>query len=726
MIVVAATVLNALWHDALLVIGVWLLLRAWPRINAATRYAVWSAALIAAFVVPVITTVLFFTPAQRAAVMPPSTQGVALHVHGSSTPVRRSSPFSIKNDVMRASSDGQTASGAKANAAQPNSNASPYVPALPPRLRVTLPWPVALAVFAAWALLAAYALAGLLVGLWRLERLKSDALPLPVDYRDAMPQWNRANKGRRPVRLCVSDAVDVPVAIGLFDAMILIPRELLERLSPAEVEQISLHELAHLRRADDWSNCLQRLIIAALGWNPAALFVAQQLELEREVACDDWVLASVGAVRPYAMCLTKMAETAAWPHHPMPAPGVFTTRKQISLRIERLLGSGRDIATNLALGPTAAAVAAVGALALAIAFVAPSIAAPAIAETAATTARVAAKAAAPQAARTAAHEASNSTQMLAQTTTRSLAQTTRATAQAAQPSASPKTVVITKTVVERAPGLPYPPAPPHPLASDYGDAISRSVDRAIDGAAGAKSTAAIGAAAAAMGHGFAKSWGAEVGKIVAQEAGQYGVHMSKDGKSCVGCDLHGVNWSGRDLRGADYTGVDFTDANLTNANLSDSKLNGADFSRANLSNASFRGAHLTGCDFSHANLTGADFSNAWMSGCEFTGARLQTAQLRSVLNGCKGCDFAHADLSGLDLRGVRINGDDFSGADLRNVNFAGAEIVGSDFSRARLDGANFAGATLNGCDLAGVDLKHVDLSKAKLIGMDFSNDNSSP
>ena len=95
------------------------------------------------------------------------------------------------------------------------------------------------------------------------------------------------------MRLCVSEAIDVPVAVGLFDAMILIPRTLLERLSPQEVEQISLHELAHLRRADDWSNCLQRLIVAALGWNPAALFVAQQLELEREVACDDWVLSSV-------------------------------------------------------------------------------------------------------------------------------------------------------------------------------------------------------------------------------------------------------------------------------------------------------------------------------------------------------------------------------------------------------------------------------------------------
>ena len=48
MIAIAATVLNALWQDALLVVAVWLVLHAWPRINAATRYAVWIVTLLAA------------------------------------------------------------------------------------------------------------------------------------------------------------------------------------------------------------------------------------------------------------------------------------------------------------------------------------------------------------------------------------------------------------------------------------------------------------------------------------------------------------------------------------------------------------------------------------------------------------------------------------------------------------------------------------------------------
>ncbi|HEY6487288.1 MAG TPA: pentapeptide repeat-containing protein [Candidatus Cybelea sp.] len=700
MIVVAATVLNALWQDALLVLCVWLLLRAWPSINAATRYVVWSATLMAALVVPVATTLAFFTPAQPVATTAGG-QGHATSVTGAHerTAVTPSRP--IQHSAMPAPQ---------------MPSLTRVLPVLPPRLHVTLPLPVGIAVFAAWLLLAAYALIGLLIGLLRLEQLKRDALPLPIEYRDSMPQWVEANKGRRPVRLCVSEAIDVPVAVGLFDAMILIPQALLDRLSPQEVEQISLHELAHLRRADDWSNCLQRLIVAALGWNPAALFVAQQLELEREVACDDWVLSSVHAVRPYALCLTKMAQTAAWPHHPMPAPGVFTTRKQISLRIERLLGTGRDIATNLAIGPATAAIASVGALALLIAFVAPSVAAPAY--------QVAQPAKPPTAAAhatVAKAAASSRPKIVAKTEiVRQPAIPSRASSLPAAPAPVQRQARENKYVAAAplAPaGKPLPPSGAIPSGAIPSGAAS-AVDMGMNIAS--KSIAD----SSKMANGIDASVGSAIAKSLNGTAATHTLAQSSSGKSCVGCDFRGVNWAGRDLRGAHYTGTDFSSANLRGADLSNSDLSGVDFSSANLSGVSFRHARLAGCDFANANLTGADFTGATMTGCQFKNASLPSAVLRGILNSCKGCDFTRANLSGADLSGVRLNGDDFSRADLRNANFSGAELVGADFSRARLDGANFNGATLSGCDLSGVDLSHVDFSRAKLVGMDFTKQNT--
>ena len=651
--VLSAIVLNALWQDALLVVVIWALLRLWPRINAATRYVVWSATLVAAFVVPIATTLSFFSVPQ-----PVPAAVSAAHVSRAKstvTPIaaRSARPYSFP--VTR------------------SSEAAPALPRVPERLRVTMPAPVAVAISITWLLLASYALVRLVIGLVSLERLKRDALPLPVDYRDAMPQWTRANKGARDVRLCVSDDSDVPVAVGLFDAMILVPHTLLDRLSQDEVDQICLHELAHLRRADDWSNGFQRLLIALLGWNPAAQFIGQQLDLEREVACDDWVLSFVGMVRPYALCLTKMAERASWPRHPIPAPGVFATRKHISLRIERLLGAGRNIATNLSLAPAAAAVAAVGALALLIGMVAPSVAAPYVARATADRATPAPATPAPvrEVTRTVVRE-------VRVTVTATPATVTRVTVTRGS---APK-VVVPKIAV---PKITVPGYNSRQLA----DTISKQVRAGIDAAMGRP---------------------AESGRA----------------SNCSGCDFGGVNWSGRDMHGVNYTGVDLSRANLTGTNFSGGNFNGVDFTKANLSGASFRNARLTGCDFSEANLSGVDFRGARLSGCQFTGAQLASSEMRDVLNSCTGCDFRHANLAGLNLSNVRANGDDFSGADLRGVNFSGALLTGIDFSNAHLDGANLNGATLNGSDLQHVDLSHVDLSRTKLIGTDFSNRRSPP
>lgn len=647
---VTATVVNALWQDALLVGCVWLLLRAWPKINAATRYVVWSATLAAAIIVPVATTMAFFTAAQPAVKTQPAS--VATSSHHAPAPAAP-----VHTQIVTPA-------------------ASPAVVSkMPERLRVTLPVAAAIGIFAVWLVLALYALTRLAIGLFRLEQLKRDALPLPVEYRDAMPQWLRANKGGRDVRLCVSDETDVPVAVGLFDAMILIPRSLLERLSEPEVDQICLHELAHLRRADDWTNGLQRVINALLGWNPAALFIGQQLDLEREVACDDWVLSFVGTVRPYALCLTKMAESAPWPRNPIPAPGVFATRKHISLRIERLLGAGRNIATNLAPAPAAAAVTIVGAIALVIALVAPSIAAPCVTTIVIPPIHV------------------NVPPTHVDIPKRVIT--------------VPKTVVeVEKKVVEvpavhvEVPKTPVnvPQAPVNvpkgpvnvpkttvevpavhvnlPQTTVNVPALHVDVPGANVNVPGMKIsvpsidskglTDSINRSVSAGMHGYGSG-------AVAQGA-----------RSCADCDFSGVNWAGRDLHGVNYSGADFSKANLAHVNFSGGSFTGTDFSSANLEGASFRNAHLSGCDFANANLSGADFSGATIANCDFT----------------------------------KLN--------LTNVNFSGAKIDGADFSKAVLNGANLSGARLTGCELSGVDLRHVDLSKTKITGSNFSEGSSPP
>jgi uncharacterized protein YjbI with pentapeptide repeats/beta-lactamase regulating signal transducer with metallopeptidase domain len=654
---IAAIVLNALWEGVLLVAAVWLFVRSWPKLNASTRYAIWSATLAAVVIVPIATTLPFFTFA--AAKQPVTSTSSSPETSAKAQRVVRAPmvTHALTTAVKRAEAPAQSA-------------ATP--PALPPRFRVTFPLPLTIGVFALWVILALLALARLTIGLLRLEQLKRDALPLPVEYRDSMERWPRANKGSREVRLCVSDETDVPVAVGLFDSMILIPRSLLERLSAPEVDQISLHELAHLRRGDDWTNGFQRVALALLAWNPAALFVSQQLDLEREVACDDWVLGLTGTVRPYALCLTKMAETSTWPRQPMPAPGVFATRKHISLRIERLLGAGRNIATTLALGPTAVAVAVVATLSLAIAVIAPSVAAPCL-QALAPQQPIAAVAPIPPAPKV----------------VRIFEYRNVATAAAVPSVHTPAAATVHSPAVDvHVPGtdVHVPAVNVHvPEVNVPHVDVHAIVQNALKGM--------------------------PLQHMVSQAAVQ----------ECSGCNYSGANWAGKDLRGRNFTGVDLSRANLSGTDFSSGHFSGVDFTRANLHGASFRNASLVGCDFTGADLTGVDFSGAKLSGCQFTSARMSSSELRAVLDTCTGCDFSNADLSGADLSHVKTNGIDFSRANLSGANLSGSEFTGTDFSKARFDGANLAGATFNGCDFSGTDLSHVDLSKVKMIGTDFSN-----
>jgi len=626
---VTATVVNALWQDALLVVCVWLLLRAWPKINAATRYVVWSATLAAAIIVPVATTLAFFTAAQPAV----KTQTAAVATSSYHAPAPHA--------PVRTQSVTPTASPA-------------VVSKMPERLRVTLPVAAAIGIFAVWLVLALYALTRLAIGLFRLEQLKRDALPLPVEYRDAMPQWLRANKGARDVRLCVSDETDVPVAVGLFDAMILIPRALLERLSEPEVDQICLHELAHLRRADDWTNGLQRIINALLGWNPAARFIGQQLDLEREVACDDWVLSFVGTVRPYALCLTKMAESAPWPRHPIPAPGVFATRKHISLRIERLLGAGRNIATNLAPAPAAAAIAIVGAIALVIALVVPSIAAPCV-----TTIVI-----------PPIHVNVPPTHVdipkRVVTVPKTVVEVEKKIVEVPAVHVElPKTPVnVPKTRVEVPPVHVNVPPTTVNVPAVHVDVPGANVNVpgmkiSVPGVDSKALTESINRSISAGMHGYASG-------VVAQA------------RSCASCDFSGVNWSGRDLHGVNYSGADFSKANLAHVNFGGGSFAGTDFSRANLEGASFRNAHLSGCDFGNANLSGADFSGATIANCDFTKLNLTNVNFSDAK--IDGSDFNKAVLGGANLTGARLTGCDLSGVDLRRVDLSKTKITGSNFS----------------------------------------------
>ncbi len=88
---------------------------------------------------------------------------------------------------------------------------------------------------------------------------------------------------------------DCPLFVcGLWRPRLVLPDQLFTALTPTERRQVVLHELAHLKRRDlawGWPVEIARIVYF---FNPLVHWVAYQLRLERELACDQFAMARSG------------------------------------------------------------------------------------------------------------------------------------------------------------------------------------------------------------------------------------------------------------------------------------------------------------------------------------------------------------------------------------------------------------------------------------------------
>ena len=300
---IATALFDSLWEGAPIVGAVWLGLRCLPKLGAATRYAVWLCALAALVLIPILTAGV----SERSSA--PAADPAATSAQSSASVAAAAQP---RTDTARAAPEPASAASEPALA-----------PVAPRKPHIAIPQGLAVAAALAWMLLACAR--GLLLSL--------DVRALAGIRRGAR-LWSTAHD--YPVFL--SHRVRVPLATGFLRPAVILPASLVERLAADAVETIVIHEVAHLRRYDVWTNALARIAEAFVVLNPAAWFVMRRLSMEREIACDDWVVARTGAGDAFAQTLATLAGSAGT-RVPVGAPSAVGSRHAVVVRIERLLDS---------------------------------------------------------------------------------------------------------------------------------------------------------------------------------------------------------------------------------------------------------------------------------------------------------------------------------------------------------------------------------------------------
>jgi beta-lactamase regulating signal transducer with metallopeptidase domain len=197
-----------------------------------------------------------------------------------------------------------------------------------------------------WILVSGVMLLRLAYSSWVLHRRKAAAVPLAGGH-DRISRWLAKCSTSRRARLAISNDISAPIAAGPIQPSILIPAHLLQALDHDQIEQIGLHEAAHLARRDDYSLLLQRVCEALFVFHPLVHWIAKRMDLEREIACDDIVVEITGHPRSYAECLTRIAELANGDAAlPLAAPAT-QPQSVIETRVDRLLDRKRINSTGL-------------------------------------------------------------------------------------------------------------------------------------------------------------------------------------------------------------------------------------------------------------------------------------------------------------------------------------------------------------------------------------------
>jgi len=218
-----------------------------------------------------------------------------------------------------------------------------------------------------WGLGAAAGLAAVAYDVRRVVRMKRQTVPLSLEEQVRLGSGMAAWASRRAPRIAWCDAVESPAVLGFFGPLIALPRSQVLSLSDEQARLIVLHELAHVRRGDDWCALAGRIVVALTWLNPAVHWVRHELLLSREMACDEWVVRQTAAPAAYAKCLTDAAGLRTQVRRLRLAAGVIGRPGSLRRRVVGVLAldrrpSGRAVAIVAWLAPVAVCVVAFGLL----------------------------------------------------------------------------------------------------------------------------------------------------------------------------------------------------------------------------------------------------------------------------------------------------------------------------------------------------------------------------
>ncbi len=173
-------------------------------------------------------------------------------------------------------------------------------------------------------------LGGSLLAVRRLKR-SCDAVTEGI-WHNALENWRRTLGISRSVRLGRTSSVGVPMVVGWFRPMVVIPEKMMTSSSQKAVDAVLIHELAHVQRGDYAWNLARKIVQIAYWPHPLSWLLGPVFASVREQACDELCVHWMGGIEDYRATLLEVASSLV--RRPDTALGMAMTR---STRLRRRL-----------------------------------------------------------------------------------------------------------------------------------------------------------------------------------------------------------------------------------------------------------------------------------------------------------------------------------------------------------------------------------------------------
>jgi beta-lactamase regulating signal transducer with metallopeptidase domain len=137
------------------------------------------------------------------------------------------------------------------------------------------------------------------------------------------------------IRLLESAHLDSPMA---FDHSICLPQRA-KYLNTNQLESMLAHELAHIKRRDDFWLQVYLCVENIFFFQVLNRFIRLKIQDNTEILCDNWAVKITGNQQALAQCLVEVASWLKQPAHYQLVSGMAVKKSALSLRVKNILNT---------------------------------------------------------------------------------------------------------------------------------------------------------------------------------------------------------------------------------------------------------------------------------------------------------------------------------------------------------------------------------------------------